>query len=381
MKMLFRFDDALPQQPIPVFATEPDGSPRESDGNRFFNLAQAAERAGVDEQALSRAWTAFAREVAGDALMATEVVRDNNTGEERQLDFADLSETEIRERAERRLRGSEFTLDEMAAFKTHAEAMGYDVAIRECYPKRVVNPDTGRAEIVCLAKIEALERRVLASGLFNGQLGPWYSDDKANWSEYWDGEKPPAFCKVELFRHGTEKPLTVVVSYSEFVKFDDDDNPLPPDRFWRVKYCVCLSRCARAKGFRELFRDVIGAVYIAEEINDGGGSRRRRPRPSLEDAIRSGAASLPEPPPGPRPVAYAPDAEFCAGGVNDETIHTERGCRNAMTKIGTPATLQDRLIGKARQENATGEDDGPDAFWGAIFSEARRLSPPTRRAR
>lgn len=360
---IFKFKPSLPTHPIPCFGTDPSGSPRDVDNVAYFDLAGAAERSGIGEADLRQLWLAFRKEIVGDEVEddADAVVIDAATGDKSEVDVEAMSDAEIRELAARQMRG-DFTRAEWAAFVAHATAMGYDVAKRECYPKRITNPDSNKPEIVCLAKIEALESRVLASGLYDGMVGPLFADaDGVAWREAWTGPVPPAFCKIELFRKGVTRGHVVIVAYDEFVKFEDDD--ATPNRWYKVKYCVSLSRNARAKGFREFFRDVVGNVYVAEEFPDAASSRRRGA--TSREAI--GAASVP----GPKAVAYAPDAEVGTG--EGDAIFSESNCRSAMTHLGVPESAQARLIANARSTNPLGEDDSPDAFWIAVVGEAQKL--------
>src|SRR4051794_37314625 len=112
MTMLFRFHDALPTQAIPTFATDRDGQPRVADGETYFDVEQAAARAGVTVADLTKLWQAYAKEIVGDLATEGETVRDVKDDEEKQLTFEDLTDQELRERAERRMRGSDFSVDE-----------------------------------------------------------------------------------------------------------------------------------------------------------------------------------------------------------------------------------------------------------------------------
>jgi hypothetical protein len=349
---------------IPVLATEADGTPRVADGILFFDLASAAELSGRPADELALLWRETINDLAGET--EGELLIDAATGEAKSLTISDLTDAEILDRALRRQRG-DFSLDEWAEFTVMARAMGYSIEKRECYPKRTINPETGKKAIVLVATIGALEARVMSSGTFNGIEGPLYSADGEKWVEAWPGTVPPAFCKVVYYRKGTERGVPIIATWDEFVRFENESGDVAElDRFLRIKFLVMLSKWTRAKGMREVWRDIVGNVYDPSEI------------PSSRPPVRD----------GPKPVAYSDDAPMPgvtpgrADGGEDESIHTESACRRALTGMGLiHQQEQDRLINDARRAFSDMEDFNPGQFWGGVVAKGREVARARRRVR
>ena len=363
--------------PAPVLRTHPeDGSPRSEDGHTFISAAEAGKLCGKTEEQMNAMWERSMR----DFVATTE---DEASDEKKDVDWTKLSDEERRDRV-RRIRCGGLREEFYQMFLTQAQAFGYDVDRGECYPRVVRNSDSGADEIVCVAKLEMLERRVLASGLFNGMEGPFFRAADGQWDQVWvDTETPPYACMVRIYRKGLEIPLEVVTLYHETVpeaQTRDGESKIP--WFWEMRPVFMLKVRTLAEAFRKQYRDVIGNVYIAEELPTMQASpRRARPgrRASsapLDGPNADGSFGAPAGQLGRRgnfndhrdelgDVAYGDDA---LGSINNERI-----ARAALAKIGMPhKSEQDNYIHRARVRYGTAEDDSPEMFWQLVVSEASR---------
>lgn len=374
MKPLFRLDPTCPI-PIPVLRVNADGSPREEDGKFFVDAEQAASASSIPVDTLVKHWKRTMRDIAGEDAPA-EIVRDNQTGEEKEIDFDAMSDEDLAARVQRRQRERcNFSADEYAEFITHARAMNYDLDKRQCYPRRIIDADTGVSEIVACAKIEVVEERVLLSGLFEGIDGPWYRGDETNmeWVEGWPYEKPPVEGKIIIHRKGM-RPRTITGRWASFAKFPESNTATEPrpDRFWFYKGPFMLLKCLSMQGYRTVFRDIVGNVYIDEEFNSPSGGRasiKSRASSITEDADAGASDRRIERDDGDTGAAAFGQtfSHSFSGTVAPRTVSM---LTSQLALLGYTKPEIDDYLARARAESPDDEGADPEAFYTAIYTRA-----------
>lgn len=314
---------------IPWMGTNEDGSPQLADGTRYFDIEQAITRSGHTREALLEAWRMTFAQFTGEIL-------DVSPGDS---DAIRMREAFL----ERAFRG--LTPEQIEDVRIQAEALGYSFETGECWATVVEDENGTRG--VCVAKLEALQARVLKSGLFSGRKGPVeFQDAVGAWTTVWsDPITPPHACRMTLCRHGVEHGQEYLGLWSEMAS----DN-----WYFAKRPSEALEKCVEAKGLRKLFRDVTGNVYIPEELPG------RKPRPS--------------PGSGPKLATYDDAPE------ESPDITTETGARALMAKMGGAKPLQDKIIAGVR---AQGLDDmsEPEVFWNRVLDAAQKVLRGARRAR
>jgi hypothetical protein len=362
MKPLFKLDPTC-STPIPVLRVNHDGSPREEDGKTFVDLEQAASASKMAVAELTAYWHGAMKAYIGEDALG-ETITDVHTGETKPIDLDAMSDEEINERAQK-ARVGHLTPDEYAQYVKMAKAFGYDLDKRECYPRRITNEDTGETEVVAIAKIEVIEERVLRSGLFDGMDGPWFRGEESEmeWIEGWPYEKPPVEGKIILHRKGMTRPRVITGTWASFAKFPQSSTggEGKPDRFWWFKGPFMLLKCLSVQGYRAVFRDVVGNVYIAEEFNDPAPGSRFKSRVSTvtEDGDAGAAASglrIENDEADNRPAAIAP--------------RTIPMLKSQLALLGYTIDEIEEKITFARSEVPDAEAIDPEAFYTSIYARA-----------
>jgi hypothetical protein len=141
------------------------------------------------------------------------------------------------------------------------------------------------------------------SGDYAGQLGPFWSNDGAKWSDVWLDETPPKVCKVGILRKTFKEPLWTVGTYAYFVPRDSKGEPAPGN-FWKgEKGAHQLAKCVEELALRKAFPRKLHGVYGDDEM-------AQAPRPvTMKQATAALPAREPAPPREAAPEEPAIDAE------------------------------------------------------------------------
>ena len=365
---------ALPGDiPLPCLDQEPDGTPREPDGIRYFDLAGAARQCGKSEESLQKVFDNYLRDQIGilDERSTVEgepapiepgalrVVPIEEESRPEPIDLSSLTAEQVRDAIRRRMAG--IRPEHYAEFEIQMKDMGYEIIRRECYPVVQWNPDLKKDEVFCCATLAAVEQKVLSSGLSDGWVGPTlFAGPDGELKPIWTGEEPPTFCQVSLRRKGVAEPTVILLDWNEAAQYIMDASGKKRTRtltsFWRERPKMALEKCAKMKAMRTAFRDVVGTVYIREELPE----LAARHQSGMERSTTMAAMRhLPRLATGHR---AGPDEP------TPESIDNETDLRVFIkSRWFLPDIAIDRAIRQARQTCETLETDNPQGFWQALL--------------
>jgi hypothetical protein len=333
MSPLFQFVEGYP---FPVPSVTDQGEPIEADGVETFTVEQAAIKSGHHSpNVLREGWRRTFMAIAGEVEDAERGVPE--------LD-------ELRDKVIRTRVCSGLTDDQYAEILMQAKSMGVDLTSGKVWVSTIVEERTGEERAVLCAKLEFLQERVLMSPAFNGYGTYSYRALDGEWKDRWDDPiNQPHEIRYTIRRKGHDDPTIVYGLWSEVVRNHS---------MWRDKPRFMFEKCVEAKALRKAFRDVLGNLYLQEELPD-----RRGPKGE-----------------GPKPVEYAADAVV---GYTREAVSTKGECIEAMRTLGVaadPSTLYAKL---SAQVEAPGMDEMMDAtaYFAAILQLARKLVPRRGRGR
>ncbi len=100
-----------------------------------------------------------------------------------------------------------------------------------------------------------LLKKVAQSGLYNG------FEESVEWED--EKEVIPKFVEIKAYRKGMEHPVTFRAYLKTFKKYKKNGEPTDA---WKSMPYVMLRKVAIVNALRQAFPDVIGALYIPEEM-------------------------------------------------------------------------------------------------------------------
>lgn len=141
---------------------------------------------------------------------------------------------------------------ELALFAEVCRNSGLDPFKRQIYAIR------RKGRMVIQTSIDGFRVIAERSGLYVGQVGPWWCGPDGEWRDVWLGEKPPSAAKIGVLRKGFAEPITAVAVYREYVQSSNE--------LWKTMPANMLAKCAESLALRRAFPDEIGGLYTAEEM-------------------------------------------------------------------------------------------------------------------
>lgn len=167
--------------------------------------------------------------------------------------------------------------DELALFLNVAQKTGLDPFTRQIYlaERRAFNDQTGQWTVKKTPETTIDGFRVIAerSGVYAGQIGPFWCGPEGNWQDVWLHPTPPSAARVGILRHDFKEPVWGVALYSEYVQTKKDGTP---NSMWKKMAANQLAKCAESLGLRKAFPRDLSGMYTKEEMPD--------PKVEAEDA-------------------------------------------------------------------------------------------------
>lgn len=185
---------------------------------------------------------------------------------------------------------------EIAVFLTTCKEYGINPATNQAYLLNL----GGRA--VVHVGIAGLRKLAVATGQYEGRVGPLFCGDDGKWTDVWISKTPPVAAKVGVRRKGCPEPIFSVVLWSEYKATSK----------WKESPTQMLGKVAEASALRAAFPDGIGDLLESTEatmyITDDAADLRAPPAPAPQPAVTTTAAPPALPPPQPAPPQPAPPA-------------------------------------------------------------------------
>ena len=157
--------------------------------------------------------------------------------------------------------------DELALFIAQCQRTGLDPFSRQIYSiqRQVFDPKLNRKvpKMITQVSIDGLRLIAERSGLYAGQLGPFYtSNEGKDWTDIWSSSNYPFAAKVGVVRKDFAEPLYSVAYWSEYCPMYDGK----PAQMWTRFPTLMLAKCAEALALRRAFPQDLSDLFMAEEM-------------------------------------------------------------------------------------------------------------------
>ena len=152
---------------------------------------------------------------------------------------------------------------ELALFVEVAQRKGLDIFSRQIHLIKRKNRKTGEDEISIQTGIDGYRLLAERTGKYEGQVGPFWCDEKGEWKDVWLSSKPPAAAKVGILKSGCKEPFYAVALFREYAQTDYNGNPIA---LWARMPANQLSKCSEALALRKAFPSEMSGIYTQEEM-------------------------------------------------------------------------------------------------------------------
>lgn len=156
--------------------------------------------------------------------------------------------------------------DELALFIAQCQRTGLDPFSRQIYSiqRQVYDPKLNRkvSRMITQVSIDGLRLIAGRSGLYAGQVGPFWCSANSDWSDKWSSIDYPYAAKVGVIRKDFAEPLYSVAYWSEYCPMYDGK----PSQMWSRFPTLMLAKCAEASALRRAFPLELSGLFTSEEM-------------------------------------------------------------------------------------------------------------------
>lgn len=147
----------------------------------------------------------------------------------------------------------ELSAAEFKVFVLDAKRRGLDPFAKQIYAWKGEG-----GKLTTQVSIDGMRTLAERTGKYRGQLGPFWCGDDGEWVDKWLSNKAPTACKVAVLRAGFREPMWGFARTAAYAK---------NNTFWNKMPDVMVAKVAESVALRKTFPQVLGGIYIPEEID------------------------------------------------------------------------------------------------------------------
>lgn len=159
------------------------------------------------------------------------------------------------------------TDDELSLFIGQCKRTGLDPFSRQIYSIQRQSWDAAtRTMVSSMTTQTSIDGfRVIAqrSGVYKGQLGPFWCGEDGVWRDCWLDDAPPKAAKVGAIRSDFSEPLWGVAKFDSYAAKNKEGKLMS---LWAKMPEVMIAKCAEAQALRKAFPNDLSDIYTEEEM-------------------------------------------------------------------------------------------------------------------
>lgn len=172
---------------------------------------------------------------------------------------------------------------EFRMFVEVSKYQGLDIFKKQIYLMKFWDVDKGDWGFQPVTGIDGYRSKAEDTGLYGGQLGPFWCGEDGVWKDVWTSKNPPAAAKVGIIRTDWKEPCWAVARYVSYVQTKKDGTP---NKMWAKMPDNQLAKCAEALGLRKAFPQQVGGLYTDVEMEQAANEPIRNTEPTAANIKR-----------------------------------------------------------------------------------------------
>jgi phage recombination protein Bet len=155
----------------------------------------------------------------------------------------------------------DLTDEEFLLYMEFCKGMGLNPLIKQIYAMVYNKDDKYKRQVVRITSIDGYRSIAESSNKYLGQTKQEWCDKDGNWYDVWIKPGYPFAARVGVHKAKAPEPTYAVAYWESYFPKSDKKNEL-----WKKFPEGQISKCAEALALRKAFPQVLGSLYIHEEM-------------------------------------------------------------------------------------------------------------------